>query len=144
MFRISFSFILCYRKIIKTDMSAFPNSFIIIRMKSNNFWQKIKIRTQFQFYLFLPLLENVANKFGKTTNNLFVCFVYLITLTILPYAQNAFKCSPVLSKESTYSERDLGRSQSQEDSLEKGIATHSSILAWRMPWTEQPGWLQSM
>ena len=45
MFRISFSFILCYRKIIKTDMSAFPNSFIIIRMKSNNFWQKINIRT---------------------------------------------------------------------------------------------------
>ena len=44
-FRISFSFILCYRKIIKTDISAFPNSFIIIRMKSNHFWQKIKIRT---------------------------------------------------------------------------------------------------
>ena len=28
--------------------------------------------------------------------------------------------------------------------LEKGIATHSSILAWRIPWTEQPGKLQSM
>ena len=27
----------------------------------------------------------------------------------------------------------------QEDSLEKGMATHSSILAWRIPWTEQPG-----
>ena len=27
----------------------------------------------------------------------------------------------------------------QEDSLEKGIATHSSILAWRIPWTEEPG-----
>ena len=31
-----------------------------------------------------------------------------------------------------------------EDSLEKGIATHSSILAWRSPWTEEPGGLQSM
>ena len=31
-----------------------------------------------------------------------------------------------------------------EDSLEKGIATHSSILAWRIPWTEEPGGLQSM
>ena len=30
----------------------------------------------------------------------------------------------------------------QEDSLEKGIATHSSILAWRIPWTEKPGRLQ--
>ena len=26
-----------------------------------------------------------------------------------------------------------------EDSLEKGMATHSSILAWRIPWTEEPG-----
>ena len=30
----------------------------------------------------------------------------------------------------------------QEDPLEKGMATHSSILAWRMPWTEEPGGLQ--
>ena len=30
-----------------------------------------------------------------------------------------------------------------EDPLEKGIATHSSILAWRIPWTEEPGGLQS-
>ena len=29
-------------------------------------------------------------------------------------------------------------------SLEKGMATHSSILAWRIPWTEEPGRLQSM
>ena len=32
----------------------------------------------------------------------------------------------------------------QEDSLQKGMATHSSILAWRIPWTEEPGRLQSM
>ena len=31
-----------------------------------------------------------------------------------------------------------------EDALEKGMATHSSILAWRIPWTEEPGGLQSM
>ena len=31
-----------------------------------------------------------------------------------------------------------------EDLLEKGVATHSSILAWRIPWTEEPGRLQSM
>ena len=31
-----------------------------------------------------------------------------------------------------------------EDPLEKGIATHSSIFAWRIPWTEEPGGLQSM
>ena len=32
----------------------------------------------------------------------------------------------------------------QEDSLEKGIAIHSSILAWRTPWIEEPGRLQSL
>ena len=31
-----------------------------------------------------------------------------------------------------------------EDPMEKGMATHSSILAWRIPWTEKPGGLQSM
>ena len=31
-----------------------------------------------------------------------------------------------------------------EDPLQKGMATHSSILAWRIPWTEEPGGLQSM
>ena len=36
------------------------------------------------------------------------------------------------------------RSLVQEDPLEKGMATHSSILAWRIPWTEEPGALQSM
>ena len=36
------------------------------------------------------------------------------------------------------------RSLGQEDPLEKGMATHSSILAWRIPWTEEPGRLQSL
>ena len=35
-------------------------------------------------------------------------------------------------------------SLSQEDPLGKGMATHSSILAWEIPWTEEPGGLQSM
>ena len=36
------------------------------------------------------------------------------------------------------------RSLGQEEPLEEGVATHSSILAWRIPWTEEPGRLQSM
>ena len=36
------------------------------------------------------------------------------------------------------------RSLGREDSLEKEIATHSSILAWRISWTEEPGGLQFM
>ena len=37
-----------------------------------------------------------------------------------------------------------GPSLGQEDPLEKGVATHSNILAWGIPWTEEPGRLQFM
>ena len=36
------------------------------------------------------------------------------------------------------------QSLGQEDTLEEEMATHSSILAWKIPWTEEPGGLQSM
>ena len=36
------------------------------------------------------------------------------------------------------------RSLGQEDPLKKGITTHSSTLVWRIPWTDEPGGLQSM
>ena len=38
---------------------------------------------------------------------------------------------------------DPGSIPGQEDPLEKGMATHSSIFVWEIPWTEQPGRLQS-
>ena len=38
----------------------------------------------------------------------------------------------------------LFRSLGQEDPLEKGMTIHSSILAWRIPWTEEPGGLKSI
>ena len=40
--------------------------------------------------------------------------------------------------------RDAGLSLGWEDPLEEEMATHSSILAWRIPWTEEPGGLQSI
>ena len=39
---------------------------------------------------------------------------------------------------------DPGSIPELEGALEKGMATHSSILAWKIPWTEMPGGLQSM
>ena len=44
-------------------------------------------------------------------------------------------------KESTCSAGDTGSILGQEDPLEEGMASHSSILAWRIPWTEEPGGL---
>ena len=39
--------------------------------------------------------------------------------------------------------RDAGSISGEEDPLEEGMATHSSMLAWSIPWTEGPGGLQS-
>ena len=47
-------------------------------------------------------------------------------------------------KESACNVGDLGSIPGSEDPLEKDMATYSSILAWRIPWTEEPGVLQSM
>ena len=47
-------------------------------------------------------------------------------------------------KESASDVGDWVQSLGWEDPLEKGMATHSSILAWRTPWTEEPGGLQSV
>ena len=46
-------------------------------------------------------------------------------------------------KESTCSVGNPVQSLGLEDPLEKEMATHSSILAWRIPWTEEPGGIQS-
>ena len=47
------------------------------------------------------------------------------------------KCLPIMQETQVLS-------LDQEDPLEKEMATHSSVLAWRIPWTEKPGRLQSM
>ena len=47
-------------------------------------------------------------------------------------------------KASACNEGDLVQSLGQDDPLEKEMATHSSILAWKIPWMEKPGGLQSM
>ena len=51
---------------------------------------------------------------------------------------------PLDSKESAWNAGDLDLILGQEDPLGKGMATHSSILAWRILWTEEPGGLQFM
>ena len=52
---------------------------------------------------------------------------------------SAVKSLPAVQEPPEMGAQSLGR----EDPLEEGMATHSSILAWRIPWTEEPGGLQS-
>ena len=55
----------------------------------------------------------------------------------LHWVNQSVKNQPAMPETQVHS---LGR----EDPLEKGMATHSSILAWKTPWSEEPGGLQSM
>ena len=48
------------------------------------------------------------------------------------------------SKESACNAGDLGSIPGWEDPLERGMATHSSVLPWEIPWTGEPGELQSL
>ena len=79
--------------------------------------------------------------------------ILVFDLFIFHYSQmfmNLFRCTliPFLvasdSKVSTYNVGDQVRSLGWEDPLEKEMATHSSTLAWKNPWMENPGRLQSM
>ena len=69
-------------------------------------------------------------------------FILLITLQSKLYLNNVHGGSD--SKESACNAGDPVQSLGWEDPLEKEMATHSSILSWRIPWTEEPGGLQSM
>ena len=64
----------------------------------------------------------------------FPCFAFQLLSAFM------WVCDASDNKESACRAGDLG----WEDPLEKGVATHSSILAWRIPWTAEPGGLQSM
>ena len=75
----------------------------------------------------------VVSKVG--INVLFLIFIYLAVLGF-PGGSDG--------KQSTCSAGDQGSIPGSGRSLEKGMATHSSILAWRIPRTEEPGRLQTM
>ena len=66
----------------------------------------------------------------------YVCVCVCVYIYIyLPFFKSLFSCLPLTGETWV-------RSLGQKDSLKKGMATHSSILAWRIPWTEEPGGLQ--
>ena len=66
--------------------------------------------------------------------------INIVKMTVLPKASLVDQLVKNLLAMQETQVRFLG----WEDLLEKGMVTHSSILAWRIPWTKEPGWLQSM
>ena len=78
----------------------------------------------------MPLMNGVWRREGKTGGG--ERLWYLVSSLVAQVVKNL----PAMQMRV----RSVGR----EDPLEEEMATHSSILAWRIPWTEEPGKLQSM
>ena len=84
--------------------------------------------------------QNWTSKRNQEEGFVWICsqiLLYDFKAHALPLVAQRFKHLPVMWETQV-------RSLGQEDPLEKEMATHSSILAWRIPWTEEPGGLQSM
>ena len=75
----------------------------------------------------------------------FVVFIHLLSL-LNPIYNRVSQVARLVKNScaSTEDIRDVGLIPGLGRYLEKGMATHSSILAWRIPWTEEPGGLQSV
>ena len=82
-------------------------------------------------------MEVTPLKFGNFENN---GFIYMISQA----SQVVLVVNDLPANAEDIKEMTQVQSQGQEDPLEEGIATPSSILAWRMPWTEEPGRLRSI
>ena len=83
----------------------------------------------------------MALSFGATAN--WARSVHTPTLSYLLPGGSAVKNSLAM-QETACNTGDSGLIPGLEDPVEKEMATHSSIRAWRIPWTEEPGGLQSM
>ena len=70
---------------------------------------------------------------------IYTIYIYIVQLKYIWASLLAQMVKNLLAMQETWI-----RSLGHEDSLEKEMAAHSSILAWRIPWTEEPGRLQSM
>ena len=80
--------------------------------------------------------------FGDPREQIFYIYnIFLLFLIVVKTYKGFLGGSEV--KASAYNVGDLGLIPGQEDPLEKEMVTHSNILAWRIPWTEKPGGLQS-
>ena len=83
-----------------------------------------------------PLSPALAGKFLSTIPLAKTCFlIHIFSLWASLVAQKV--------KNPSAMQETWVQSLGMEDPLEKGMATHSNILAWRIPWTEEPGGLQS-
>ena len=132
-------------------------SWISVPRKRSSLWRQLSLHSlhAYQLHLLSSSLSGVDTTKGTTYNSLFVIsalegltwennlkkgeYMYMWSLP----GSSAVKNPPAM-QEMQQTQETWVRSLSQEDPLEEGMATHSSIPAWRISWTEGPGGLQSM
>ena len=95
-------------------------------------------KTSYLYSLAQPLVSYTV----VMTNKLSYLSVFLVFMCLPNYEGASLVAQSVKSLPAVQETR--VRFLGQEDPLEKKMATHSSIFAWRIPWTEEPGGLQSM
>ena len=95
-------------------------------------------KTSYLYSLAQPLVSYTV----VMTNKLSYLSVFLVFMCLPNYEGASLVAQSVKSLPAVQETR--VRFLGQEDPLEKEMATHSSIFAWRIPWTEEPGGLQSM
>ena len=103
----------------------------------------------FSLYIFILLICSFVFCLLNELLNKFVNAIYQILPSLLSYNKGSVKViegfpgGPVV-KNPPATKKTRVQFLGQEDTLKKGMATYSSILAWEIPWTEKPGGLQSM
>ena len=93
--------------------------------------------------MFTFLLWNIVNNYNSLCNCQFFIFMYMCLIFVGTRFVGASLVAQTVRNMPAIQETRV-QSLGSEDSLEKGMATHSSILAWRTPWTEELGWLRSI
>ena len=95
-------------------------------------------KRKFYIYIVVQILTLFSAALGSTSNIMLIFkWVWLLKRGLASLVAQRVKHLPAVQETWV-------RSLGWEDPLEKKMATHSSILAWRIPWTEEPGGLESM
>ena len=98
------------------------------------------VSTYYQWNLVIQLLQNIASWIPYLHKDIIYIYMCVCVRACVRIGLPQW----LSGKEFTCNSEATGLIPESGRSLEEGMATHSSILAWRIPWTEEPGRLQSM
>ena len=130
---------------------AFPVTYLGKAAMGTGSWEGLRIRFKRRDHMLFALCQNAPTLSFKCLNSRYstIGMIYVFRFTFLFQNNDNFDTKSVFSlvaqmvKNLPATWEIWVWSLGQEDPLEKELATYSSVLAWRIPWTEEPGGLQS-